>query len=159
MWRSSTRTGHSCADHNGDEEAAEREEQGNAVESRKGTIGKEHNAAGAPCNDEVAYEDMPRLGTGLAVTHPVCISDLVPLLEIQDDTRHTFEEPHCLEGFSISRSMTIVLISPMITADPAAPNILPPRQFRSGVPVNILTMRTNSRNQHRSRRLGRIYRP
>lgn len=70
MWGSFTRTRHSRADHNSDKKAAEHEEQGKVVDYRKGTIGEEHNAAGAPCNDEVAYKDMPRLGTGSAVTRP-----------------------------------------------------------------------------------------
>lgn len=69
MRGSSTRTRHSCADDNRDKKAGEHEEQGKVVEYRNGTIGKEHHAAGAPCDNEVAYEDMPRLGTGLAVTH------------------------------------------------------------------------------------------
>ena len=69
MWGSSTRTRHSCADHDRDKEASEHEEQRNVIEYRNGTVGKEHNATGAPCDNEVAYEDMPRLGTGLAGTH------------------------------------------------------------------------------------------
>ena len=58
----STGTRHSCKNHDCDKYATKDEEQANVVECRKGTIGKEHNAAAAPCDDKIANEDVPRLG-------------------------------------------------------------------------------------------------
>ena len=102
MWGPSTGTRHSCTDHDGDTYAGKDEEQADVVEGRKSTISKEHNAAAAPCDDEVANEDVPRLGGLLSNKRWVRDCAFVPWLEIRDDKWHTSEQFGFLERFSIS---------------------------------------------------------
>lgn len=159
MRRSSTGTRHSCANHYGYKYAAEDEEQGKIIECREGAIGKQHNAAATPCDDEVADEDVPRLGIASAMTTWIRDRALVPSLETQDDTWRTSEQSGCLRGFSISKISPNVPNSPMIADDEATANILIDCQLRLRRFVYVLTMRRSSRNQQKSRKFCHICRP
>lgn len=75
---------------------------------------------------------MPRLGRTSAITYAsphVHDGVLVPLLEIRDATWHTSGQSGCLRGFSMSRMISSVHVSPTIADAEAAPKILPDCQL------------------------------